>query len=60
MHYKVHRVDVNKDNIVEKLEIFLNGLAGEVMSVLPNVTPTFRPMGATAKVDFLLVVEKVG
>lgn len=59
MQYRVHRVDVKKDNIVEKLALFLNGLTGEVVSVFPNITPTFRPMGATAKVDFLLVVEKV-
>ena len=60
MRYKVHRIKVDKDNISEYLELFLNGLTGEVVSVLPHVTPTFRPMGATAKVDSLLIVEKVG
>jgi len=58
MKYKVHRLDVKKDNMQEKLEQFLNTLKGEVISVLPNVRPTFQFMGATAKVDFLLIVEK--
>jgi len=42
----------------ENLEQFLNQLNGEVMAVIPNVKPTFQLMGATAKVDFLLIVEK--
>jgi len=41
-----------------KLEQFLNTLDGEVLTVIPNVKPTFQLMGATAKVDFLLIVEK--
>jgi hypothetical protein len=59
MRYKVHRLKVDKDNMSDYLEVFLNGLHGEVVSVFPNVTPTFRPMGATAKVDSLLIVEKL-
>jgi len=58
MKYRVHRLDVNKNNIQTELEQFLNRLNGEVISVLPNVRPTFQLMGATAKVDFLLIVEK--
>jgi hypothetical protein len=40
-----------------KLEQFLNGLAGEVVAILPNVT-----FGAffVPRVDFLLIVEKLG
>lgn len=60
MKYKVHRLDVNKNNMQTELEQFLNRLNGEVISVLPNVRPTFQIMGATAKVDFLLIVEKQG
>ena len=60
MRYKVHRIKVNKDNIEEMLEMFLNNLSGEIMAVFPSVSPTFRPMGATARVDSVLVVEKVG
>ena len=59
MKYRVHRVEVKSDNMQEKLEQFLNKLDGEVISVLPNVRPTFQFMGATAKIDFLLIVEKV-
>ena len=47
------------DKDQDKLELFLNNLAGEVVSIIPNVKPTFQLMGATAKVDFLLVVEKI-
>lgn len=41
------------------LEQFINNLQGEVISVFPDVKPTFQLMGATSKVDFLLVVEKI-
>ena len=59
MKYKVHRIDVTRDNMQDKLDKFLNGIKGEVISVFPNVKPTFMMLGGTAKVDFLLVVEKV-
>lgn len=59
MKYKVHRIDVTRDNMQHKLEEFLNGINGEIISVMPNVKPTFMMLGGTAKVDFLLVVEKV-
>ena len=59
MRYRVHRLEVKKDTAQEKLELFLNQLDGEVLSVVPYVSPTFQLMGATAKIDFLLVVEKI-
>jgi len=59
MRYRVHRFEVKKDAVQEKLELFLNQLEGEVLSIVPYVSPTFQLMGATSKVDFLLVVEKV-
>ena len=58
MKYKVHRIDVKSKNMQDYLEQFLNNLSGEVIAVIPNVKPTFQLMGATAKVDFLLIVEK--
>lgn len=58
IQYKVHRLEVNKDNMQDKLEIFLNSLEGEIISIFPNVKPTFQLMGATAKVNFLLIIEK--
>ena len=57
MKYRVHRLEVKRDNMQEKLEHFLNKLESEVLAVLPNVKPTFQGMGATSKVDFLLIVE---
>ena len=59
MKYRVHRLKVNHDSVQEKLEQFLNKLEGEVVSVAPYVTPVFQFMGATAKVNFLLIVEKI-
>lgn len=59
MHYRVHRLEVKKDTARETLEQFLNTMQGEVTAVVPYVTPTFLPMGATAKVSFLLAVEKL-
>lgn len=58
--YKVHRIDVKSDNMQDYLEQFINNLNGEVLAVIPNVKPTFQLMGATAKVDFLLIIEKIG
>lgn len=48
---------MNKDQT--KLEEFLNSLRGEIVTVIPNVKPTFMLLGGTAKVDFLLIVEKL-
>lgn len=59
MKYRVHRIEVKSENMQQRLEQFLNKLNGEVISVIPNVRPTFQGMGATAKIDFLLVVEKI-
>ena len=59
MKYKVHRFDLNMDNDKDRLEEFLNMLEGEIVSIVPNVKPTFQFMGATAKVDFLLIVERL-
>jgi hypothetical protein len=58
MKYKVHRIEVKRNNMQDYLEQFLNNLEGEVIAVIPNVKPTFQLMGATARVDFLLIVEK--
>lgn len=59
MKYKVHqfKIDMRKDK--DNLEHFLNSLEGEIVSIIPNVKPTFQLMGATAKIDFLLIVESI-
>lgn len=59
MKYRVHRLEAKKDVAQEKLEYFLNQLEGQVLAVIPYVSPTFQLMGATSKVDFLLIVEQV-
>ena len=58
MKYRVHRLEVKQDTAQEKLEHFLNQLEGEVLAIVPYVSPTFQGMGATSKVIFLLIVEK--
>jgi hypothetical protein len=58
VNYRVHRLDVKEDTAQDRLERFLNQLEGEVLAVVPYVTPKFQAMGATSKVGFLLIVEK--
>jgi len=53
--YRVHRFDIKMTRDQGKLEQFLNNLEGEVVAIIPNVTP----IPATF-VDFLLIVEKLG
>ncbi len=59
MFYEVHRFDINMEKDQDKLKQFLNKLQGDVVAIIPNIKPTFKPMGATAKVDFLLIIEKL-
>lgn len=58
MSYKVHQLDIKLEDEQDKLEKFLNSLKGDVISIIPNVRPTFQGMGATAKIDFLLIIER--
>jgi hypothetical protein len=59
MQYQVHRLEVKEDTAQDKLQLFLNQLNGEILSIIPFTTPKFQGMGATAKVTFVLIVEKV-
>ena len=59
MKYKVHKFEINMNKDQERLEKFLNELNGELVTIIPNVNPTFRPMGATAQVNYLYIVEKL-
>lgn len=59
MKYRVHRLEIKMNKEQDKLERFLNELKGEVISVVANVKPTLQGMGATAKIDFLLIIEKL-
>jgi rhamnose utilization protein RhaD (predicted bifunctional aldolase and dehydrogenase) len=58
MKYKVHRVEVKSKTMQENLEQYINKLHGEIISIVPHVRPTFQLMGATAKINYLLIVEK--
>lgn len=57
MKYKVHRFDMKMTSGQGKLEEFLNGLTGEVVAIVPNVS---LALPWAHRVDFVLVVEKVG
>jgi len=57
--YEIHRFDLNMEKDQDKLKQFINSLKGEVVSIIPNVKPTFQGMGATAKVNFLYIIEKI-
>ena len=59
MKYRIHRFQINMKEDQKKLEQFLNTLEGEVVSIIPNVTPSLMFLGGTAKVDFLFIAEKV-
>ena len=56
--YRVHRYDLRMTADQSKLELFLNGLEGEIIAIIPNVTIT--PFTWASRVDFLLIVEKIG
>ena len=56
--YRVHRYDLRMTADQSKLELFLNSLEGEIIAIIPNVT--VAPMTWASRVDFLLIVEKVG
>ena len=58
MKYRVHRFDIDMSKDQGKLEQFLNGLDGDVLTIIPSVNPKFTPGGMGAKVDFLLIIEK--
>jgi hypothetical protein len=52
--YRVHHFNLKMTTDQGKLEQFLNNLEGEVVAIIPNVTP----FPATF-VDFVLIVEKI-
>ncbi len=54
MKYRVHRYNILMTAGQGDLERFLNGLEGEIVAIIPNVT--WFPK---TQVDFLLIVEKV-
>ena len=54
MKYRVHRFDIRMTRDQDKLERYLNNLEGEIVAIIPNITPAPANF-----VNFLLIVEKV-
>ena len=54
MKYRVHRFNLRMTADQSQLEQFLNSLDGEIVAIIPNVTP----LPATF-VNFVLIVEKL-
>ena len=59
MKYRVHRVDIKMRTDQAKFEQFLNNLEGEVVSVIPKVSPSWTFGGMGASVPYFWVIEKV-
>jgi hypothetical protein len=54
MKYRVHRFELRMTRDQHKLEDFLNSLEGDVVAIIPNVTPV-----PATYVDFVLIVERL-
>ncbi len=54
MKYRVHRFDIKMTRDQIRLEQYLNSLDGEIVAIIPNITPV-----PATYVDFLLIVEKI-
>jgi len=60
MKYKVHKLEINMEKDQVKLELFLNSLNGDVVSVIPNNAKMtlLQIYGITRKITFVYVVER--
>lgn len=56
MRYKIHRFPIKMTKDQDRLQEFLNNLRGEVVSVIPNISPV--PLTWHARINFLLIIEK--
>lgn len=54
MKYRVHRFNLRMTVDQDKLELFLNNLEGELVAIIPNVTPV-----PATFVNFVLIVERL-
>jgi hypothetical protein len=57
--YRVQRFDVVMRTDQTRFEQFLNSLEGEVVSVIPSVSPSWTLGGMGARTYYFWVVEKV-
>ena len=60
MKHRVPKLEIKRNLAQDKLQPLLNQLEGEILAIVPNISPTFQLMRATSKLDFLLIVEKSG
>jgi len=60
MKYKIHKLEINMEKDQIKLELFLNSINGDVISIIPNIAKTtiFQIYGFTRKIDFVYIIEK--
>lgn len=58
MRYRVQRVEVRANDVDAQLERALERLTGELVAVVPIVTPVFMPFGGAARTSRLLLVER--
>jgi hypothetical protein len=58
--YCMHNFEVKRNTAQDALQPFLYQLEGEILAIVPNISPTFQLMGATSRLDFLLIVENAG
>ena len=56
--HRLHRLDIRMKADQSKLEQFLNSLEGEVVAIIPSISPKMTVGGMGAKVHFLQIIEK--
>ena len=57
--YRVHRFDVVMRRDQARFEQFLNSLEGEVVAVIPSVSPSWTFGGMGARTHYFWVIERV-
>ncbi len=57
--YRVHRFDVVMRRDQARFEQFLNSLAGDVVTVIPSVSPSWTFGGMGARTHYFWVIESV-
>jgi hypothetical protein len=58
--YRVQRFDVMMRKDQARFEQFLNSLEGELISVIPSVSPSWTFGGVGAGTHYFWVIEKLG
>ena len=61
MKYKVHHLKIDLENDQDKLELFLNNLAGDLIAIIPNnqKMSLLQIYGVTPKINRLFIIEKL-